>query len=161
MLPGSVTITKVGHQGQALISYPGELVYQDQDQLVARCLWTEDITLDLGGFLLEPGDIFVEHYFYDTWFNIFAVYDRLGRLKGWYCNITRPVEIVDREIRWRDLALDLLVLPGDHGKILDEDEFEALSLPEPIRQQARQALDTILDWVKEGRPPFGPNSQIR
>jgi protein associated with RNAse G/E len=150
-----VTITKVGHHGQAVISYPGELVYADEVHLVARCRWTETTTLDLGPFALQPGDIFIEHYYLDRWFNIFAIYNRLGRLKGWYCNITRPIELVDGEIRWHDLALDLLVLPDGEQVLLDEADFAQLELSDRIRSQAREELALLQRWAVEAADPFG------
>lgn len=150
-----LTVTKVGHHGRAVISYPGELVYTDEGHLVARCRWTEPTTLDLGPFALQPGDLFIEHYYPERWFNIFSIYDRLGRLKGWYCNITQPIEIVGDEIRWHDLALDLLVLPDGSQKLLDEDDFAQLDIADDIRRQACEELALLQHWASEGADPFG------
>ncbi|MFH1084722.1 MAG: DUF402 domain-containing protein [Chloroflexota bacterium] len=155
MLSRRATITKVGPDGQAKISYPGEIVFQDEAYLVARCLWTQPHSLDLGPFALDPGDVFIEFYYLAEWFNVFTIYDRLGRLKGWYCNITRPAEVLGDEIRWHDLALDLLVVPGGAQQVLDEDDFAALTLSEGDRAAARDALDKLQRWAREGRAPFG------
>ena len=51
---------------------------------------------------------FVEYFFADRWYNIFAIYDRDdGKIKGWYCNIGMPALIEDGLVSYVDLALDL------------------------------------------------------
>ena len=148
-----VTITKVDHQGQPLIRYPGVIVYEDPSCLVARCTWTHRV-MDMGPFLLEPGDLWIEFYYRREPFNIMAIYDRQGRIKGWYCNVTEQVEISPDEIRWRDLALDLLVLPSGRQMVLDEDEFEALDPSSEARARASRALATLNTWIIARRCPF-------
>jgi uncharacterized protein len=148
-----ITITKLSRSGKPPFSYPGEVVFRDEAQIVARCLWSLK-SLDLGPFRLEPGDVFIEYYYLAEPFNIFKIHDTLGRLKGWYCNITESLEVTGYEIRWHDLALDLLVLPDGRQILLDEDEFEALRPSEDLRLQADQALATLRRWAREGFPPF-------
>jgi len=69
-------------------------------------------------------------------------------------HLTRPVEITDDQIRWTDLALDLLVLPDGQQILLDEQEYEALRLSDATRAGVDAALRTLRRWVAEGRPPF-------
>jgi uncharacterized protein len=149
----NVTITKVDHQGRPLISYPGAIVYEDQGCLVARCMWTLRV-MDMGPFLLEPGDLWIEFYYRHEPFNIMVIYDRQGRIKGWYCNVTEQVEIAPGEIRWRDLALDLLILPDGRRIVLDEDEFKALDPSIEARARASRALATLNTWAIDRRCPF-------
>ena len=50
--------------------------------------------MELGYTVFKRGDRFVETYYDDRWYNVFAVYDRDdGGLMGWYCNICRPAVI--------------------------------------------------------------------
>ena len=154
LIAQDVTITKVDHENNPLISYPGHIVYVDDEQVVARCKWTHDTTYDLGPFLLEPGDIFIEFYYRDRAFNIFSIYDPTGSIKGWYCNVTAAVDIAGQEIRWRDLALDLLVLPDGRQILLDEDEFEEMDPSIEVRACAKRALKTLKRWAQEGHLPF-------
>ena len=153
-LPRDIQITKVDHNGTPKITYPGELVYQDAETIAARCDWTQPYSLDLGLFALAPGDVFIEYYYTSDWFNVFAIYDRIGRLKGWYCNITHPVEITDAGLRWHDLALDLLALPTGQAEVLDRDEFEALHPTPYERQEAEAALAKLQRWLTAGSGPF-------
>ena len=149
-----VTITKLDHAGKRVLSYPGQIVYCDEKVIVARCAWTHSNSYDLGPFSLEQGDIFVEFYYLKEWFNIFAIYDTSGVLKGWYCNVTEPLEIAGDEIRWQDLALDLLILPDGKQIPLDEKEFEDLNPSAATRARAEGALSTLRVWLDEERPPF-------
>jgi len=151
---GEVRIVKLDASGHPVMSYAGQIVYADGEVVVARCLWTESKPFQVGPFCLEAGDVFIECYFRERWFNIFAIYNAQGILKGWYSNITTAPEIHSGMIHWRDLALDVLRLPNGREWILDEDEFEALDLSPHERGRARKALATIQRWARERRFPF-------
>jgi len=153
-----VTITKLYHTGKPVLSYLGEVVYRDEEVVVARCLWT-DSPLDLDGFCLQPGDIFMEFYYPREPFDIFQIHDIAGRLKGWYCNITEPAEITDGEIHWHDLVLDLLVLSDGRQMIRDVEEFEALHPSADLRARVAAAMERLQRWVKEGHAPFAWTQQ--
>lgn len=110
---------------------------------------------EIHGLSLRPGDRFVESYYTDRWYNVFAVYDgETGRLKGWYCNISRPARLEDGHVRWEDLALDLIVLPGGEQFVLDEDEFGALELSAVDRSQALATLEALRDLARRRAAPF-------
>ena len=110
--------------------------------------------LDLGYVLFEPGDQFTEHFYADRWYNIFEIRAADGRLKGWYCNVTRPARISDGEIAAEDLALDLWVAPDGAMRVLDEDEFVALPLTPTKREAARAALAELQALAACKAPPF-------
>ena len=154
MLSRDVTITKLDHSGEPVLSYPGVVVYRDEEKVVARCSWGQQGSFDLGPFRLEPHDIFVEIYYLNRWFNIFEIYAPSGILKGWYCNVTRPVDILAKEIRWWDLALDLVITPNGDQTLLDEEEFEGLQLSDLLSAEAERALHTLRQWLAEAHPPF-------
>jgi hypothetical protein len=149
-----ITITKLDHAGRPVLSYPGEVAYRDEELTVARCRWTDSGTLDLDGLCLRPGDIFMEFYFAKERFNIFQICDLAGRFKGWYCNVTELAEITEGEIRWRDLILDLVVLPDGRQIVRDQEEFEALDPSADLRARVDAALETLQRWAQEGRYPF-------
>ena len=155
-----LTITKMDHQRTPRFGYPGDLVLADDDVVVARCVWSGPKPFAVGPFVLELGDVFIEYYYRREWFNILAVYRPTGEFKGWYCNITDPVEIEESVIRWYDLALDLLVLPDGAQIVLDEDEFEALNPDDAIRAQTAEALATLRRWASEKRPPFDGSGRV-
>jgi hypothetical protein len=156
--PEPVTLIKTDADGRPKARYRGHIVRHEADVVVARCPWTLGGALDLGGVVLEPGDVLDEYYYPGRWFNVFRMWAAGGRLKGWYCNVTYPPEIRaqdgDWEILWRDLALDLLVFPDGTERLLDEDEFEALSPSAEVRARAAEALATLRAWLAAGREPF-------
>ncbi|MBI3362586.1 MAG: DUF402 domain-containing protein, partial [Chloroflexi bacterium] len=76
------------------------------------------------------------------------------RLKGWYCNVTRPAVITDGSVRAVDLALDVFVYPDGRMLVLDEDEFVGLSLTKYEQRAARMALDELKQMVEAGLSPF-------
>ncbi|MEL7237198.1 MAG: DUF402 domain-containing protein, partial [Chloroflexota bacterium] len=79
---------------------------------------------------------------------------KTGALRGWYCNITRPAVINAAEIRADDLALDVIITPDGTTHLLDEDEFEALAIPDEDRQAARDAVAHLYAQIAQRRPPF-------
>ena len=101
------------------------------------------------GVVFGKGDPFIEIFYADRWYNVFEVHDRGdGRVKCWYCNVTLPAELEVGEIRYVDLALDLLVYPDGRQLVLDEDEFEALQPPGEIRAGALAALEELKRVVR-------------
>jgi len=109
---------------------------------------------DLGPVVFEHGDRFVETFYEDRWYNVFAVYDReTEQLKGWYCNVCRPAAVAERAVRCEDLALDVWVSASGQSTILDEDEFMASPLSEEERREARSALEEILRLASREKLP--------
>ncbi len=147
-------VIKEGPGDRPPYTYEGEVAYRNGDVLVLRCIWAAIKPFAVEDFRLQEGDVMIECYYPAEWFNIFAVYTREGDLKGWYCNITEPPILTEEEVRWKDLALDLLILPDGREILLDEDEFEALALDAESRRQALEALAKIRQWHAEGRFPF-------
>jgi len=152
--PRAVRVVKINHEGRRVFSYEGEVVFRSEGMVVAHCIFTLPRVVDVGLFAITQGDIFMEHYYANEWFNIFTVYDRSGTLKGWYCNIAEPTQVCDGEIGWRDWALDLVVAPDRRQLVADEDEFEALNPSPEIRAQAKAGLATLQRWATESHPPF-------
>ena len=139
------------------VTYHGELLSAGPDHLLVHARWERD-ALDLGYVVFEPGDHFYEHYYTDRWFNIFEIRSTAGALKGWYCNITRPAQVVDDVITSEDLEIDLFVPPDrEHVLTLDLDEFEARGFAESdptAYAAALAALGELKRLVRSGESPF-------
>jgi len=96
------------------------------------------------GMELLRGDLFVETYYFDRWYNVYEIHARDDRLlRGYYCNIGTPPRINGKELSYIDLALDLLVFPDGRQLVLDMDEFEALPISPETRLKALAALDEL------------------
>src|SRR5918911_3352852 len=112
----SITVELLKPGKGITITYQGELLLEEPGHLLLHARW-ERPALDLGYVLFETGDHFYEHYYTERWYNIFEVRGESGALKGWYCNVTRPVRLSGDLLRSEDLELDLFV-PPDRVNIL-------------------------------------------
>ncbi len=59
------------------------------------------------------------------------------------------VQVTPDAIRWRDLVLDLLVLPDGATIELDRDELLALPSAEPLLTEAEAGLAALRQWLAE------------
>ncbi|MER6984620.1 DUF402 domain-containing protein, partial [Streptomyces carpinensis] len=112
--------------GRTKIRYPSALVADDGTRIAVRALWAGAGVRDFGFVRFEPGDVFTEYYWRDRWYSVKEVRDGAGRLKGWYCDVTRPAVLSGTELVVEDLDLDLWrSADGTDVRRLDEDEFAA------------------------------------
>lgn len=153
-----VTIRKLDHMGREVLSYPGTVLEQQDDAVTLRTSWDRS-PVDLGFVVLEPGDCWTEFFYSNRWYNVFEIRAGDGRLKGWYCNITRPARIGKREVAAEDLALDLWVEPDGETTVLDEGEFAQLPLSRRERRMARQALVELEHRVEKRLFPFSTDTR--
>ncbi len=148
-----VTVHKLDHTGREVLRYQGWTLDRQ-----GNC-WRLEALFDREGEMvaqlkLQRGDRFVETFYADRWYNVFAVYD--GEcLKGFYCNITRPARFDDGgHIYAEDLALDLVVYPDGRWQVMDEEEFSALPLAAGEQQQALRALAELQSLAARREGPF-------
>ncbi len=151
----TITVIKLDHQGQETWRYEGELIERQSHSMVIEAFFDrEDTRID--GMVLRRGDRFVESYYDNRWYNIFEVYDHASKkLKGWYCNIGWPAQFQDNTISYRDLALDLLVLPDGKQKVLDKEEFDQLPIDKGVREKALKALFELRRKFKDKNSSHG------
>jgi hypothetical protein len=109
-------------------------------------------SVDLGVVRFETGDRFIEHYWRNRWYGILEVHDCNGTLKGWYGNISRPLEVHGVELRSYDLELDLWI-SADRSQIvrLDEHEFDASGIAEREPAVAAAACRALAELEREAR----------
>lgn len=135
-----ITVYKQDANGREVWQYPARVLAREDGLIRLEALFNRD-DMDRGYTTFARGDRFVEYYYSDRWYNIFAIYAREDdALKGWYCNVCRPATITATAVRCDDLALDLWVGPDGRMLILDEDEFRAIELTPAERQKGRDAL---------------------
>ncbi len=149
-----VTVVKRDWQGREVLRWPGHILHLDPQEIVVEARFARS-TLALPYLTLARGDRMLEHYYTQRWYNVFEVYaGESSHLKGWYCNLARPARLNGALIESDDLALDLFVSPGGETLLLDEEEFEALALPQAERRQAREALRDLESRVAQRSAPF-------
>jgi len=148
-----IKVQKKNPAGEVTYEYEGVLLSRDGNSITLEALFNRE-DMPFMDVVLKKGDRFVEHYYADRWYNIFAVYDRDdGQIKGWYCNIGKPAVIDDGVVSYVDLALDLWVSVNGKQTVLDEDEFEKLDLNEELSAGALNGLNELKLLAKNNKPP--------
>ena len=132
--------------------YEGEELSRDKNSITIEALFNRD-DMPFQEIVLKRNDRFVETFYSDKWYNIFAIYDRDdGSLKGWYCNITKPAIIEIDSVSYVDLALDLWVSANGKQTVLDEDEFEELKLGEALKENVYAGLRELQAFFNQKNP---------
>src|SRR5258706_9710930 len=148
-----IKVQKKNPDGEVLVEYEGDELGRDENSITLEALFTRD-DMSFMDVVFKKGDRFVEYYYSDRWYNIFAIYDRDdGKVKGWYCNVGMPAIIKDDVVSYVDLALDLWVSADGKQTILDEDEFEELNLSEELSAGALNGLEQLKEVFKNKRTP--------
>jgi protein associated with RNAse G/E len=148
-----ITVYKLDSAGREVWQYPATVLERTPNRIRLAADFDRD-DMDLGYTTFARGDRFIETFYSDRWYNIFAVYTgEDGSLKGWYCNICRPAEISDTAVRCEDLTLDLWVTPNGESLVLDEVEFAASELSLEERTQGHEALWELRRLASLGELP--------
>ena len=150
----AITVIKRDPHDGEVWRYTARLVRQQGSALRLEALFNRE-DMPFMGMMLKGGDRFVETYFTDRWYNLYAIHDREDdRLKGWYCNIGRPaVWESEAVLSYEDLALDLWVAPDGTQTVLDEEEFAALGLDPATKTHALAALEELKRLFSESKTP--------
>lgn len=155
-----ITVIKNDHTGEEVWRYEGRVLERDSTAVVLEARFDRD-EVDLGYVTIRRGDRFVEHFYTDRWYNVFAVHDvDDDQLKGFYCNITRPAILADGSVRADDLALDVFVFPDGRTLVTDEEEYAEIPLSLDERQKALAAVTDLQRRARNAAPPFDTLSPI-
>lgn len=124
-----IHVRKLRPDGSEVFAWDGDVLACGADGIVLRATFNVPV-VELGFTTFRAGDVFVEFYYWQRWYNVFQVSDADGRLKGWYANVGRPAELDGdghrAELRYVDLALDVWSDPDGRFQVLDEDEYADL-----------------------------------
>lgn len=149
-----IKVQKKNPAGEVTYQYEGVLLSRTEHSLTLEALF-DRADMPFMGVVFKTGDRFVETYYTDRWYNIFAIHDREnGKVKGWYCNIGQPAVVEDSVVSYVDLALDLWVSANGQQTVLDEDEFEELSLSQELRTGALNGLAQLKRLFENNNPPI-------
>ena len=142
-----VLIIKNNHDGKEMLRYKGIILKRAGNEILLEAIFERD-DIDLGYAVFRRGDRFVERFYSDRWYNIFEIHDvDDDRVKGWYCNFTRPAHFTDGQIEADDLALDLWAYPDGRKLVLDRDEFDALEISEDERAAVLDGLEELQELI--------------
>lgn len=148
-----IKVQKKNPAGEVTYEYEGVLLKRDGHSLVLEALF-DRADMPFMDVVFKTGDRFVEYYYTDRWYNIFAVHDREdGKVKGWYCNVGMPAVFEDGTVSYVDLALDLWVSMDGTQTVLDEDEFQELELDDELRSHALRGMTELKELFLNNKPP--------
>jgi protein associated with RNAse G/E len=144
-----IQVVKRDHLGKEVFRYPGKILTMDAVHITLRAEFNFEL-VQIEEITLRRGDMFIETYYFDRWYNIFEIHQGTSdRIKAYYCNIGYPAVLIDGEVSYRDLALDLFVRPDGRETLLDMDEFETLELDGATRQRALNGLDQLRAQISD------------
>jgi len=144
----TIDVVKQDHLGREVIRYPGVVLAQDEHSIILEAVFSMGDT-PVMEVVLQRGDRFIETFFSDRWYNIFEIFDHTtGDFKAYYCNIGHLAQIGDETVEYRDLALDLVVLPDGRQFVLDEKEFLDLDLAKETKCLARAGLAAVQEVIR-------------
>jgi hypothetical protein len=155
LIPGSeVTVRLVKHP-RPEVRYPAVVIADDGTHAVVRAPWAGAPSRDFGFVRFEHGDLFTEHYWRDRWYSVKEIRNEQAGLKGWYCDVARPVRVRDGLLASEDLDLDLWV-SADRRTVLrlDRDDFDASGLAERDPDAVREALRAFDELERLARDGF-------
>lgn len=161
--PLPVNVIKLAPDGSFVTDYPGILdpAAAALPWVAIRAVWDNPVVV-VDGLEFHPGDVLIEYFSPDEWFNVFAVHDGTGSLRGWYANVTYPARFDAStnppSLTWHDLFVDVVARPGCAPTVRDEDELAdsglAVTNP-PLARRIFAVRDHILDHLERRIFPFG------
>ena len=99
------------------------------------------------GVEATSGSFSFAYFWEDRPFNVHHGMRPDGTTVAWYCNVADSTVITPDRVIWRDLAVDLFVVPGRAPRILDEEE-----LPPDLDPRLRAYVDAALATLLEQHP---------
>jgi hypothetical protein len=149
-------VAKLRPDGSIAARYAAVELPAPEGWVLVEAQWVHG-RVDIGCFAFEPGDVLLEYFSLDRFYNAFATYRATGEFVAWYCNVTYPTRLSETELHWHDLYIDVIVLADGTVHVLDEDELVAAGLagsdPE-LHATILAARDELLRMIERGCYPF-------
>jgi protein associated with RNAse G/E len=124
-------------------NWKGELVAETPTSRLVSARFSGADAVPVDKVTFRKDDLMLERYYTDRWYNLFEVHKSASdQVKCWSLNLRYPAQFSVESIILQDLALDLVVYPNGEYRLLDEDEFNALTLDVEVR---RHCLETVQD----------------
>lgn len=103
--------------------------------------------VDLHGVLLPAGTVSIGYFWQRRPYNVYHFLTGDGVTVALYCNICDRTAIAGDSIHWRDLVVDVLVMPGGQVRVLDEEE-----LPEGLEEKVITYIENARDRLVASAP---------
>jgi len=98
----------------------------------------------VGSLALQSGTTSYGFFWQDRPYILYKWFDKNGDVVGDYFSLADSVKLSENEFFWRDLIIDILVLPTGEIEVLDEDEMPK-SLDKKLRTYIKSAKQMLLN----------------
>ncbi|HEY8926493.1 MAG TPA: DUF402 domain-containing protein [Polyangia bacterium] len=120
-------------------------LHEDGAHLVV--LFVAPAAMRVHGIALPAGTVTFGHFWRDRPYNVYHWLDPVtGSSLGAYVNLAAETRIDDDRLEWLDLIVDVLVVPGQTPRVLDEDEIPA-GAPPDLMARIAAARAAVLDGM--------------
>jgi protein associated with RNAse G/E len=149
------TITEAKHTlAGKLLEFPCSAVEVSEAEAIILYRLTKEVVVE--NLRLPAGTVSLGYFWAARPYNIYHWLTPEGVTLGYYINIGDQVQIADGRIAWRDLVVDLLILPEERLQILDENE-----LPAELEPALRATIMRIKEQLAETYPAIIAEIQQR
>lgn len=101
----------------------------------------------VGSLMLRSGTVSYGFYCPDRPYILYKWFNKNGDMVGGYFSLADSVMLSAQEFSWRDLVVDILVLPTGQIEVLDEDE-----IPEFLDDRLRAYIESGKQMVLRNYP---------
>lgn len=122
----------------------------------AAVLFVSDRAYQVADLALPEGTVTFGHFWADRAYNAYHWLSPEGTTLGYYFNLSDRTQISPTELRWRDLAVDVLLRPDGRLDVLDEHE-----LPADLDADLRARIQTARAQVVAAAPALGSELEAR
>jgi len=126
-------------------------------------LFVAPAPMHVHGVALPAGTVTFGHFWRDRPYNVYQWLDPVtGSSLGVYVNLAAETRIDEDRLEWLDLIVDVLVVPGQPPRLLDEDEIPAGAPPDLLariaaaRTAVLERLPRLLDELESFRARHWP-----
>ncbi len=124
-----------------LVQLPGHVVV----------LHVAEQAIPVASFVVPAGTLTFGHFWAQHPYNVYHWLTPTGATLGMYFNIAADTLIGEDTLYWRDLVLDVLVLPQRNPEILDRHELPP-EISEALQTQIEAALESLLQAMPRLQP---------
>jgi len=96
----------------------------------------------VGSLIIPPETISYAFYWTDRPYVLYSWFNSDCQVIGHYFNVADSVSLSAHEFSWRDLIVDILILPAGQIEILDEDE-----IPESLDSEMKKRIESVKQLI--------------
>lgn len=156
-MPNNITVRVLKYDGAEYRRWNAHLKNQDGSLIILDAEFEEEVRHESLG-TIPKGTRTIEYYWLDRCYNIFRFLKEDGSTRVWYCNVNTPPELINNDLSYIDLDLDILVQPDLFYQVMDFDEFEVnaerYGYSEEVKRRALKAVDELVAMIEAVQFPF-------